>query len=61
MRGEACRKHLSYNRFAKVPVKIFWFDKSACPLLCSVLFKNSFQLSNHAGFLICRIRLCHTN
>ena len=61
MRAEACRKHLSYNRFAKVPVKIFWFDKSACPLLCSVLFKNSFQLSNHAGFLICRIRLCHTN
>src|ERR1700719_890841 len=47
-----CCKHLSYSRFAKVPVKIFWFDKSACPLLCSVLFKNSFQLSNHAGFLI---------
>ena len=43
MRGEACRKHLSYNRFAKVPVKIFWFDKSACPLLCSVLFKIRFS------------------
>src|SRR5260221_2624497 len=52
MRGEGCRKHLSCNRFAKDPVKIFWFDNSACPLLCSVLFKNSFQLSNHEVFLM---------
>src|ERR1700730_2846828 len=51
--SRGCRKHLSYSRFAKVPVKIFWFDKSACPLLCSVLFKNSFPSgSNHVGFLI---------